>query len=94
MTSGIILELPSNLTIANIHPVHEQFEGVVNDKGSDHVTLKANAVERADTAGIQLIYAFVVAAKERQISIEWQAPSEKFCSAVELLGMKKSLDLN
>lgn len=91
MANSVEVDLPENLTIANIHPVHEKFEALVDDKANDHITIHAAGVSRADTAGIQLLHSFVVAAKERQISLEWDNPSEKLCSAADILGMKEFL---
>ncbi len=80
-------ELPESLTVAAIHPIHEQFERLVDDQANDHIILHASAVQRADTAGIQLLYALVVAAKERQITLSWNSPSEKLRTAAQVLGM-------
>ncbi len=91
MASTVSIDLPENLTIANVHPVHEQFEALVDDKTHDHITVRADAVSRADTAGVQLLHALVVAAKDRQIVLEWENPSEKLCAAVNILGMKDLL---
>jgi len=94
MASSTVVDLPDNLTVANIHPIHEQFEALVDDKSNDHITIQASEVTRADTAGIQLLHAFVVAAKERQITLDWDSPSEKLCLAADILGMKKILGIH
>lgn len=91
MSNLVEIELPENLTVANIHPIHERFEEAVDDKDHDSILIKAASVTRADTAGVQLLHAFVVAAKERNIELDWNKPSEKLCSVVNILGMEKSL---
>ena len=94
MANSVTVDLPDNLTIANIHPIHERFEALVDDKSNDQITIRAGAVTRADTAGIQLLRAFIVAAKERQIAVAWDSPSPKLCAAADILGMKESLGMH
>lgn len=94
MSNLIEIELPENFTVANIHPIHERFEEVVDDKEHDSILIKAASVMRADTAGVQLLHAFVMAAKERNIALDWDHPSEKLCSVAGILGMSKALGLN
>jgi anti-anti-sigma regulatory factor len=87
------VELPENLTIGHIHPLHEMFEALVDEQSHDHITLDGAKVQRVDTAAVQLLQAFVIAAKERQLRLEWINPSPKLTQAVDLLGMKSSLGL-
>lgn len=92
--SGLVeIELPENLTIAYIHPIHEQFEAAIDDKDHDEILIKASEVTRADTAGVQLLYAFVKAAQEHNIKLDWHEPSAKLCSAASILGMEQILGL-
>jgi len=94
MTSQIDFRLPENLTIATINHLHEQFESLVDTKGCDAVVLQGDAVARADTAGIQLLAAFIQASRERKIAITWDHPSAKLCSAAELLGLDKTIGIH
>lgn len=58
------------------------------------VTLDAGAVERVDTAALQLLAAFV---RDRHLAgraVEWCAASSALVSAVQLLGMDAMLSLN
>lgn len=93
MPGAIEIDLPENFTIANIHPIHEKFEAVVDDQGHDHITIRAAQVSRADTAGAQLLYAFVQAAKDRQIKLTWQEPSAKLKEVLQTLGMTEAVGL-
>ena len=92
--STIDFHLPENLTIANIHGLHEEFESIIEQKNCDKIVLQAADVERADTAGIQLLVAFVNASKERKITVGWDNPSEKLCNASGLLGLDGALGLH
>ncbi len=94
MASTISLNLPENLTIANIHALHEEFEALVDKDDCDAVVLKADGVQRADTAGLQLIVAFVKASNERQIQISWDHPSDKLCTVAQLLGVEKLIGIH
>lgn len=94
MATTIDIDLPENLTIANIHSLYEELEALVDKQDCDAVVFKASAVQRADTAGIQLLAAFVVATRERQISVTWDDPSDKLCNAADLLGLAKSIGIH
>ncbi|WNO07917.1 STAS domain-containing protein [Teredinibacter sp. KSP-S5-2] len=92
--STVDFKLPENLTIANVHGLHEEFESLVDTKDCDKVILRGDGVTRADTAGLQLLVAFVHATKERQIQVDWDSPSEKLCSAAGLLGVGDALGIH
>ena len=94
MALTVNFNLPENLTIANIHGLHEEFEALVNKQDCDSVVLQGGEVRRADTAGIQLLLAFMQASRERQINVSWAQPSEKLCSAAALLGLDKVIGLH
>lgn len=94
MASTIDFHLPENMTIANVGALHEEFEALVNEKDCEKVVLQAQDVQRTDTAGIQLLLAFVQASHDRQISVGWDAPSEKLCNAATLLGLDDALGIH
>lgn len=93
MNKAVDIELPEQLTIANLPPLQERFEALVDDRHCDRFVIHAEGVQRADTAGVQLLYAFVVAARERQIALEWDQPSNKLRTAVSILGMGDALGM-
>jgi len=94
MGTTVSFNLPENLTIANIHGLHEQLEALVDKKECDSIVLTAEAVQRADTAGLQLLLAFVHASRERQIDITWDHPSQKLRTAADILGLSKPMGIN
>jgi anti-anti-sigma regulatory factor len=73
-------ELPENLTIVNIHSIHELFEAAIDDHTHDQLLINAAQVQRADSAGIQLLQALLIAARDRQIQVTWRNPSLKLIS--------------
>jgi anti-anti-sigma factor len=56
-------------------------------------TLEAEAVQRVDAAALQLLAAFLCAARERGMAITWQAPSAALTRAAQLTGLARVLDL-
>lgn len=87
------IQLPAQLTINKVQALQEILEKIADDKNKDRVIIHAADVERVDTAGIQLLYAFVQEARRRGIVLEWDNPSAKLASAAELLGMLYALEL-
>ncbi len=57
------------------------------------VVLDAAAVERADTAALQVLCAFFKAAKSGQVSVEWLRSSATLRGAAQLLGLTACLEL-
>ncbi|VUD56412.1 hypothetical protein TDB9533_02067 [Thalassocella blandensis] len=94
MATSVDFHLPQNLTIANVQGLHDQLEALVGEQDCDKVTLQAEDVQRADTAGIQLLLAFVHASKERQIAVDWKEPSDKLRAAAKVLGLDQDLGLH
>ena len=57
------------------------------------VTLDIASVQRIDTAGIQLIAAFVRERDALGLQVEWRGAASAFTSAARLLGVAASLRL-
>ena len=57
------------------------------------VVLISDKIEKADTAGLQLIYAFIKKVEHNGHSITWQKPSATLYQACELLGMSQAIKL-
>jgi ABC-type transporter Mla MlaB component len=56
------------------------------------VNIDVSALERIDTAAIQLLCAFVRARKERQLGVTWSGKSAALTEAARLLGVDTVLD--
>ncbi len=93
MASKVDFNLPENLTISKVQQLHEEMEVLLGKKDCDKVVLKANKVQRADTAGLQLLLAFVNATKEGHIDLNWSKPSDNLCEAARVLGLDTALGL-
>jgi len=57
------------------------------------IILEADAVERADTAGLQLLSAFVQDARAKEIDVIWDRPSEALCCSAKTIGLNNLLGL-
>ena len=88
------IALPENLTIAKIQAFHETLEAMVDNSSCDEYLMQSNAVSRVDTSGVQLLYAFVLAAHERKIKVTWDEPSDTLMTAVTTLGVKDALGIH
>jgi ABC-type transporter Mla MlaB component len=62
------------------------------EKGTD-IELAGDQVERADTAGLQLLLAFYRTATHQGASITWKNPSEALLSSAKRLGLASELGL-
>lgn len=85
------IALPNRLGIANVTAFKEVLTGCFEQSGPIHV--EADAVERIDAAGLQLMFAFVTAAQERGQPVEWKAPSEVVLKTATMLGLAEALGL-
>ena len=91
MAGPVIVDLPERLTIATAESLHEQLEPLLN--GGQDVVLNGAEVTRADTAGLQTLYAFSCALSNHGISLSWSSPSSSIVDAAELLGLRQLLAL-
>ena len=91
MASPITFDLPENLTIASAEALHEELEPLAN--GSKDVVFNASAISRADTAGLQLLYAFQQALKSHNASLSWSSPSSVLVETAQQLGLDQHLAL-
>jgi ABC-type transporter Mla MlaB component len=57
------------------------------------VELRAQELERIDTAGMQLLIAFVRAAREHGLQPSWRGISPALTSGAQLLGLSEALEL-
>lgn len=57
----------------------------------DTVTVDGSAVQRIDTAGLQLLVAFARREAGAGRLLQWHAPSDELCNAVSQLGLREVL---
>lgn len=94
MASANEFHLPDNLTILQAQILHDQFESLVDDEACEQLIVHGKSVERTDTAGLQLLLALVQAARERQIALVWDKPSDNLLASAATLGLTQALGLH
>jgi len=85
------LDCGSTLDIASVAEFHAQCLEALKD--GQNVMIKADELERTDTAALQVMAAFFQDAKLQQQTLEWQSPSEALCRSAALLGLTELLQL-
>lgn len=86
-----IIECGEVLDISVTAELRTQLLTVLESKKS--VMLDASQVERADTAALQVLSAFVQDANSQQQTVQWKKPSEALFRSAELLGLSGLLKL-
>ena len=79
------------LDIASVAAFRDQCLAALETK--QDVTLKADELERADTAALQVLAAFFQDAAAQEQNVQWQAPSEVLQESAALLGLTEQLHL-
>lgn len=92
--SAVKMTLPDSLTVAQANSLHDEFENLLSKENIEELVVHADKVNRADTAGLQLMLAVVNATKERQIGLTWDKPSEKLVEVANTLGLNEALELH
>ncbi|WP_196137319.1 lipid asymmetry maintenance protein MlaB [Aliikangiella sp. G2MR2-5] len=86
------VSLGGALDIMNVAGLKARLEGALAKNLS--VVLISDKVEKADTAGLQLIYAFIQKVEKNGYRVNWQKPSDALIQASEILGMQEALYLD
>lgn len=66
---------------------------ILTENAPPTVRLDMSAVEKIDTACLQLLVAFVLAATGKKVKVEWHACSERFLLAARSLNLNQALRL-
>jgi anti-anti-sigma regulatory factor len=80
------VKLQSAMTIRDINQLMETLNSI--DPDETELVFESDQVEKVDAAALQLLLGFYLFAIEGGKKVIWDKPSEAFCHAVELLGMK------
>ena len=91
MSDKTTLTLPDKLDIAQADSVKERMDKALA-KDVSKIEIKADKVERVDSAGIQLLLSFKAAAIKSDKEIILLKPSEELLAAAELLGSTELLE--
>lgn len=58
-----------------------------------HLVLISDKVERVDTAGLQLLYAFKLEVESQKKQLSWQKPTDILLAACDSLGISAALNI-
>ncbi len=91
MSDKTTVSLGNALDIMHAAGIKERLSSALEKK--PHIVLISDKVERADTAGLQLIYSFKQIVEARQKQMSWKKPSDALLQASDLLGLTEALGL-
>lgn len=91
MSNKTTVSLGTALDIMHASGLKERLVASLEKKA--HIVLTSDKVERADTAGLQLLYAFKLEVEARKKQLSWQKPSDTLLHASESLGMADALGI-
>lgn len=86
------VECGEALTIANVADLHGKFTKALEE--SSTVELDAKAVEKVDTAGLQLLVALNTELEKCDGKLLWSSPSDTLVQSVATLGLGSVLPFN
>jgi anti-anti-sigma regulatory factor len=90
-TARGVFAIAAECTVADADSLKSGLAKLLEDSGP--VTLDISAVQRIDTAGLQVIAAFVRECESYGRRVEWQGAAPAFTAAVVLLGLGACLRL-
>ncbi|HUI60631.1 MAG TPA: STAS domain-containing protein [Steroidobacteraceae bacterium] len=85
------LSLPADCMVADAAALKESLAGLIGD--SRPVRLNVAALQRIDTAAMQLLAAFVRDRDQNGLRVEWQGTAPSLSTAARLLGLTSVLKL-
>jgi ABC-type transporter Mla MlaB component len=86
-----VFQIAAECTVADAGTLCSGLEKLLKDPGV--VKLDISAIQRIDTAGLQVIGAFARERAAQQLPVAWQGDSAAFASAAKLLGLTALLGL-
>ena len=91
MTTKTSFSCGEALDIANASNLHQRLQKSLQK--SSTIEVKADKVEKADTAGLQLFVAAAVEASSQGGRLNWKKPSETLLNTAKQLGLTEALML-
>jgi anti-anti-sigma regulatory factor len=88
-TKAAVLALPAECTTADAGALKTRLQKLLMQ--SQVVTLDRSAVQRVDTATLQMLAAFLRDRRAEGLDVEWSGEAAAFTSAARLLGLSSLL---
>lgn len=79
------IDCEETLDISMAQELYEQLLAALNDEQS--IVVNASKVERVDASILQMFCVLSEAARQQELTLEWQEPSQKFKDSVHLLDL-------
>lgn len=92
MSKNTTVSLGKALDIEHAAIMKERLVAALKKKS--RIVLVSDKVEKVDTAGLQLIYAFKLEVETLNKQLSWQKPSKVLKNACHALGMNEALNIN
>lgn len=86
-----VITLMPEQTIRDIDTLHAELLAGLDAKAG--VRLAAAELVQVDTATVQLLCAFMLESRQREVEVEWDTPSETLLLTARLLGVSEVLAL-
>jgi len=86
------IKFQNQLGIQQVSDLKAELESAVST--GEGVLLNASEVDNIDTAGLQLLVAFVQHAALKKCTFEWKSPSDAFIETAKLTGLSAALQLD
>lgn len=87
-----VIDCGTQLTIASVADLHQQLQTATHE--SLLLELKADAIEKVDSAGLQVVVAAFKEIEKTSGKISWCNPSEVLKQAANTLGLAPFVGLN
>lgn len=88
-----LLDLPPDLTVPEVSRIKKEWEMLVAE--SEHIVVDASNVEQIDTAGMQLLLAYIRECQPSGGKVSFEPPpSETFLAVATTLGVNKELNID
>ena len=86
-----VINCEPTIDISAAQALYEHLAAAISN--GHEVVINAGDVTRADAAILQVFTAFMLESKAQELSVTWEAVSEAFYNAAQLLGLVDVLDL-
>lgn len=83
--ASLQIDCEETLDISMAQELYEQLLAALNDEQS--IVVNASKVERVDASILQMFCVLSEAARQQELTLEWQEPSQKFKDSVHLLDL-------
>jgi ABC-type transporter Mla MlaB component len=90
-TAGGMFAVAAECTVADASSLKSDLAKLLDDSGV--VTLDIGAVQRIDTAGLQVIATFIRERESLGLEVEWRGTAPALTAAAQLLGLSSLLKL-